>query len=139
MRRAAADDAMTAPQLHRDTGVTRSCRVLVVDDDPLVVAGTAEMLEDLGHQPIEASSGVGALALLGADSAIDVVVTDYAMPGMNGAELAAKIRLGWPHLPVAIISGYAALPGVGGDLPRLNKPYRRGELAALIDSLVLPR
>jgi len=127
---------MTGRRTRRDTGVTRSCRVLVVDDDPLVVAGTAEMLEELGHQAIEASSGLRALAVLNTDPAIDVVVTDYAMPGMNGAELAARIRLAWPHLPVAIISGYAALPGVGAELPRLNKPYRRGDLAALIDSLV---
>jgi CheY-like chemotaxis protein len=117
---------------------TRSCRVLVVDDDPMVVAGTAEMLEDLGHHAVGANSAAVALALLRADPAIDLVVTDYAMPGMTGAELAARIRSAWPHLPVAIISGYPELPDAGIDLPRLSKPYRRSDLAALIERLIAP-
>ncbi|MGE5269933.1 MAG: response regulator [Thiohalocapsa sp.] len=118
----------------------RSCRILVVDDDPVVAAGTAAMLEDLGHVAIECASAEIALQLLHADPDIEVVVTDHAMPGMTGTELAARIRQVWPGLPVAIATGFAELPADPGlDLPRLMKPYRQHELALLLASLVETR
>lgn len=70
---------------------TRSLRVLVVDDDPLVGAGTVAMIEDLGHVAIDAASATRALEILRSEPNIDVVITDYAMPGMNGRQLAAEI------------------------------------------------
>jgi signal transduction histidine kinase len=118
---------------------TRCCRVLVVDDDPIVLAGTAAMLEDLGHVATEASSGESALRLLLSAAGFDLVITDHAMPGMTGTELAARIRGSWPKLPVVIATGYAELPGDGDPgLPRLSKPYRQQELAALVARLVGP-
>ncbi len=71
---------------------TRCCRILVVDDDPIVLAGTAAMLEDLGHIATEVGSAESALRVLLSDANIDLVITDYAMPGMNGTELADRIR-----------------------------------------------
>jgi len=116
---------------------TRSCRVLVVDDDPIVLAGTAAMLEDLGHIATEAESAESALRVLLSDANIDLVITDYAMPGMTGTELAARIRCSWPKLPVVIATGYAELLGDGDPgLPRLSKPYDQQELAALVGRLV---
>jgi signal transduction histidine kinase len=116
---------------------TRCCRVLVVDDDPIVLAGTAAMLEDLGHVATEASSGESALRLLLSAAGFDLVITDHAMPGMTGTELAARIRGSWPKLPVVIATGYAELPSDGDPgLPRLLKPYRQQELAALVARLV---
>src|SRR4249920_2783450 len=101
----------------------RSCRVLVVDDDPIVATGTVAMLEDLGHVATEVPSGDAALQLLGSDMVIDLVITDHAMPGMTGAELATRIRRSWPDLPIVIASGYTELPGDGDlALPRLSKP-----------------
>ena len=64
--------------------------MLLVDDDILVSMGAADMLLDLGHSVTEAQSGAHALKLLETDSPFDVVVTDYAMPGMNGFELAQR-------------------------------------------------
>jgi signal transduction histidine kinase len=116
---------------------TRCCRVLVVDDDPIVLSGTAAMLEDLGHVATEAESAESALRALLSDANFDLVITDHAMPGMTGTELAARIRHSWPALPVAIATGYAELPGDGDPgLPRLSKPYRQQELAALVARLV---
>ena len=89
----------------------RACRVLVVDDDPIVASGTAAMLEDLGHIATEVSSGDAALQLLGSEPAVDLVITDHAMPGMTGTELAAYIRRRWPELPIVIATGYAEIPG----------------------------
>jgi signal transduction histidine kinase len=115
----------------------RPCRILVVDDDPDVSAGTVAMLEDLGHIAIESGSAEGALRLLNSEAEVELVITDHAMPGMTGTELAARIRQIWPHLPVAIATGYAELPSDGGlNLPRLSKPYHQQDLALLLTSLI---
>jgi len=114
-----------------------SCSVLLVDDDPLIAAATAEMLEDLGHVVVEAASGRRALDLLSKGTKVDVVITDHAMPGMMGTELASAIRSQWPELPVILASGYAELPhGEDPGLPRLSKPYQQDELAARIAQVV---
>jgi CheY-like chemotaxis protein len=118
----------------------RSCRVLVVDDDPLVLAGTAGMLEDLGHEVIEANSGEQAVQAVERDTAIELVVTDLSMPGMSGLELARHIREHRRGLPVILASGHMDLPGTAGhDLPRLAKPFRQDDLAALITRVMPPR
>jgi signal transduction histidine kinase len=115
----------------------RACRVLVVDDDPIVAAGTAAMLEDLGHVATEVASGDAALQFLGTEAAIDLVITDHAMPGMTGTELATCIRRRWPELPIVIATGYADIPGESDlALPRLSKPYRQQELAELLAQLI---
>jgi PAS domain S-box-containing protein len=115
----------------------RPCRVLVVDDDPLICAGTADMLEDLGHTVIEASSAARALEALRSGAQVDLVITDHAMPGMTGMELARQIQETWPALPVLLATGYADLPeGEFAGLPRLSKPYRQEELAAQIARLL---
>jgi signal transduction histidine kinase len=114
----------------------RACRVLVVDDDPIVAAGTAAMLEDLGHSAIEAGSAEIALQVLSSVSGIDFVITDHAMPGMTGTDLAERIRRTWPGVPVVLASGYPEVPGDELDLPRLSKPYRQEELARLMASMV---
>ena len=64
-----------------------------------VSMGAADMLLDLGHSVTEAQSGSHALKQLESDGPFDVVVTDYAMPGMNGFELAQRIKAGHPRLP----------------------------------------
>ncbi len=94
---------------------------------------TADILKDLGHRVIEASSASKALQILRSGTEVDVVVTDQAMPGMTGTQLAAAIREVWPGLPVILATGYAELPDEGGaELPRLDKPYGQDSLAAVI-------
>jgi PAS domain S-box-containing protein len=112
------------------------CRVLVVDDDPLVAAGTAMMLEDLGHSASVATSAAEALERLAQDPGLELVLTDHAMPGMTGLELAERLRRERPGLPVALATGYADLAaGISAWLPRLNKPYKQEELGALVRRL----
>jgi CheY-like chemotaxis protein len=107
--------------------------VLLVDDDPMVRDVTLNMLLDLGHDAVAASSALEALDMLGEQRKFDLVITDHAMPGMTGSELARAIRLRWQGMRVLLISGYAMLPsGEDADLPRLSKPYRRKELSASI-------
>ena len=123
----------SAPRLH----AVRSCRVLVVDDDPIVLSGTVAMLEDLGHEVCEAGSAEEALDRLSAEPEVDLVITDHAMPGMSGTDLAKQIRQNWPELPIVIATGYADLPGDGElGLPRLSKPYRQQELAEIVARIV---
>ncbi|HTI88873.1 MAG TPA: response regulator [Alphaproteobacteria bacterium] len=118
-------------------GLRRPCRILIVDDDALIAEGTAAIVEDLGHAPIQVLSGMSALDLLRADPGIDLVLTDHAMPTMTGVELARQVRQFRPNMPIILATGYAELPG-GDDLglPRLNKPYKPEELAAAIQRLM---
>jgi CheY-like chemotaxis protein len=125
---AVAEDAASLPVAAEPA---RPLRVLVVDDDPLILESTGEMLRDLGHDVIEAASAVQALDALQLDAAIDVVITDHAMPGITGTELARAIRRRWPQIPVILATGYADLPvGQDGGLLRLAKPYLQPSLAA---------
>lgn len=117
----------------------RACTVLLVEDDPLVMTATAAMLDDLGHTVLEAASGEAALKILREDPSIDLVVTDYAMPGMTGLELAERIRAEWPPMPILLASGHAELSQrTGLGIPRLAKPFRRDELEHAIASIVTP-
>jgi PAS domain S-box-containing protein len=107
--------------------------ILLVDDDALVVTSTVSMLEDFGHDVIEADSGASALNILQDGRPIDLLITDYSMPKMNGAQLATAARRLRPDLPILIVSGYAELPqGSDLKLPRLGKPYQPEQLAAEI-------
>jgi signal transduction histidine kinase len=110
-----------------------SCTVLAVDDDGLVLTGTVAMLEDLGHTVIAASSGDEALHLVRANDAIDVVVTDHAMPGLTGVQFAEELKTFRPSLPVILATGYAQLTeGAPADLPRLVKPFTQNQLAEAV-------
>jgi CheY-like chemotaxis protein len=98
--------------------------ILVVDDDALIAMNTVDMLESLGHRVLEANSGREALAIIERGETVDAILTDYAMPGMTGVELATRARLLRPGLPVVLATGYSQLPDEGGDdLPRLPKPF----------------
>ena len=126
-----------AAAARNDCAKTRACSILLVDDDPMVAETTVGMLEVLGHRVKVASSGGRALEMLGADTSVDLVITDYAMPGMTGKELAKRIRETRPNLPVVLASGYAELAAQDDSgLPRLDKPYALDKLASVIGAMV---
>lgn len=111
--------------------------ILVVDDDALISMSTVDMLEDLGHDVIETNSGDSALDILKDGRAVDLLITDYSMPRMNGAQLASAARSLRPDLPILLATGYAELPeGSSLDLPRIAKPYQQSQLAAEVAKLV---
>ena len=121
-----------APQSRFD----RKLDILVVDDDVIVLMNAVAMLEDMGHRVYEASSGKAALDIL-ESSAVDLLITDYAMPGLNGTELIEAAACRRPQMKAALVSGYADLPeGVGGSLARLAKPYDDGDLRRLIATVM---
>jgi PAS domain S-box-containing protein len=117
--------------------INRSAVILFVDDDPLIAMSTREMLEDLGHRVIGASSGRHALDILKSEQPIDLMMTDQIMPGMTGIELAEASRQVRPALPILLATGYAELPdGAQLDLPRLAKPYHQDQLRERLDQLL---
>lgn len=111
----------------------RPLTVLAVDDDALVLMNTVLMLEDLGHQTAQAQTGKEALALLESGFVPDIVVTDHAMPGMTGSELATTIKEAFPDIPVILATGYAELPaGADPGTLRLPKPFTQAQLTAAL-------
>jgi CheY-like chemotaxis protein len=120
-----------------EVDAAQRARVLLVDDDVLIAMVTSGMLEDLGHEVIEANSGDAALAALRAGQDVDLMITDFAMPGMNGAQLAEAARRLRPDLPILLATGYAEMPnGSTIELPRLGKPYSQQDLAREIGKLL---
>jgi signal transduction histidine kinase/CheY-like chemotaxis protein len=112
---------------------TSKITVLIVDDDPLISMSTALMVEDMGHAVVEVNSGGHALDVLRDGRDIDLLITDFSMPKMNGAELAAAAKSICPQLPVLLATGYADLPiGTDPGLPRIGKPYQQDQLASAI-------
>lgn len=107
--------------------------VLAVDDDALVLMNTVIMLEDLGYEVIEASSGAEALARLD-EHEVDLLLTDHAMPQMSGAELTDAVRERHPGLQVILATGFLELPNEStfANLPKLMKPFSMEQLQAAI-------
>ncbi|MDO9714562.1 response regulator, partial [Paracraurococcus lichenis] len=81
-------------------------RVLLVDDDPLVLRVLRAQLEEAGHAVTAVGSGVAALAALNDDGAVDLLVTDLSMPGMDGRELIRAAQARRPGLPAVLLTGY---------------------------------
>jgi signal transduction histidine kinase len=114
--------------------------VLVVDDDAAVRQVTVEMARDLGCEVAQATGGEQALALLGdLTSMPTLILLDYAMPGMNGLQLARALRERGIRAPIALITGYAELSE--SDIAEaqlaglLRKPFTIGELHGLLVQL----
>jgi signal transduction histidine kinase/ActR/RegA family two-component response regulator len=113
----------------------RKLSVLLVDDEDLVRFATAEMVRELGHRVTDVGSGVEALEQLRQGLEVDVVITDYKMPRMDGAQLAQQIGETRPSVPVLIITGYTGVSGDALNLPRLAKPFGQAEIAAALANL----
>jgi signal transduction histidine kinase/CheY-like chemotaxis protein len=118
----------------------KTAAVLLVEDEELVRIGTTDMLTDIGYVVIQVGSSAEAInTLRDANQTIDVMVADYLMPGMNGADLAIEAARLRPGLPVLLVSGNpAAVDKAGSRLPRLAKPFRQADMAAEIARLIAP-
>jgi|GEM_PF-180505 len=109
--------------------------ILVVDDDLDMRRMLVASLETLGYRVLEAADGSAGLAALAAGNP-DLLMVDFAMPGMNGAEVAKAARERQPDLPIVFASGYAetaAIESVAGhNVPVLRKPFRLDDLQAIV-------
>jgi CheY-like chemotaxis protein len=108
--------------------------ILVVEDDALMRKFVVGQIEDLGYKVISAANGTEALALVDRGAEVDLLFTDFIMPGPSGRQLAQEITRRKPSLRVLYTSGYAQNAVVHrGQLDPgaalLNKPYRKADLA----------
>jgi CheY-like chemotaxis protein len=115
--------------------MTPSATVLVIDDDADVRRFLTDSLDALGYRVAEAENGLVGLRAL--ESILpDVMVVDFAMPGMNGAEVAKAAWARLPNLPIVFASGYANTAAIeevaGADNPVLRKPFRVDDLRTAI-------
>jgi PAS domain S-box-containing protein len=129
--------AVPADQPPETPARMRPLTILAVDDDALILMNTAAMLEDMGHKVLEASSAEEALRIFRERLEIDVIITDYAMPGLTGAQLAAAVRGERPGIPVILATGYGELPApVEQPILRLAKPFGEAELQRAVTEIM---
>ena len=137
--RAAADELSAAPgRLEPLAAVAANTTILVVDDDSAVREITVSLLRELGYGILEAGSGASALSMLADRADIDLLLVDYAMPGMSGLETATRARAMRPNLPCMYVTGYAdlaALREVGGQSV-VQKPFVGDELARKVQAVL---
>jgi signal transduction histidine kinase/ActR/RegA family two-component response regulator len=135
----ATEAAWDASETASDAVTQGSARakILFVDDDLLIAGSTVALLEDLGHEVTEVHSAKAALRLLDEGLPADLLITDHAMPGMTGAELAREVRQQRPELPILLATGFAEFKDVEvSDVARLAKPYTQAEMADQIARLL---
>lgn len=130
-----ADSEEAAP---RGTG---DRTILVVEDEERVRSSTVETLRELGYRVIGTGAGQQALALFTSGAAIDLVLSDIVMPGMNGPELVARVKKFAPDIPVLFMSGYSpelfgTRPALQDDVELLTKPFTRDQLARRVAHLL---
>jgi CheY-like chemotaxis protein len=110
--------------------------ILLVDDDPDVRSVTSMMLSSLGYSVVEAENGDEALRKI--DPAIELVLTDFAMPNMTGAELAEIVKRDHPGLPIMFITGFADIDILDVDQQLIvQKPYKEEELARKLANVLM--
>ena len=134
----AEERSPSAPAIaaHKDAP---DARILLVDDDHAVREVTSITLRDLGYTVVEAGSGGAALDILAREPTIDLLIIDFAMPGMSGAEVARQARAKRPTLPILFITGFAdraALAGVS-ETHIVGKPFVNDELATKLRTVLV--
>jgi signal transduction histidine kinase/ActR/RegA family two-component response regulator len=120
----------TVPARPSAAEVARGSTILLIDDDNAVREVTRAILHELGYKVLEAGSGGAALDLIEREPKIDLMIADFAMPGMNGAEVARLAQAKRPTLPVLFVTGFAdrtALAGIG-EAQIISKPFMDDEL-----------
>lgn len=123
-----AADPLSSPKSEVASQPRRTV-ILLVDDEQVVRHATADMLREIGHEVIEAASATAALKLVDERPDIELIMTDYLMPGMRGSELIEKAREIRPHLKTVLITGYARMTADQPGVVRLAKPFRASDLA----------
>ena len=119
----------------------RPARILIVEDDDFVRESMVSSLEALGHQVTQAADGAAGLRALEA-AAPELLITDYLMPGITGAELMERARALYPELPMIIATGYADMKAIEqalGDGLVLRKPFQLAELALSVERALASR
>ncbi len=134
-----ADSAPIAEAASPDAGgvAARTGRILLVDDDASVRVSISAILEEFGHAVVEATGGAEALEILARDRQFDLLIVDFAMPVMNGSQLAAEVTKLWPEAPILFATGYvendALRPWSDLGYRTVQKPFSARDLAAAVE------
>jgi CheY-like chemotaxis protein len=115
--------------------------VLLVEDDPSVRLLIGEVLSELGYRAIEASDANAAIKVLESSQAIDMMISDVGLPGMNGRQLAEVVREYHATVPILFVTGYAENAAIradflGTNMAVISKPFQFEELAAKIGEML---
>ena len=131
--------ALPAPASHSPAG--KGEVVLVVEDEPVVRNIVLEVLHQLGYQALEAYSGEAGLEVLGSGQAIDLLVSDIGLPGLNGRLLADAAKELHPGIKVLLMTGYAASAALADGflapgMELITKPFTVQALALRIREMI---
>ena len=135
----AASAAPSEPAPQTESAEATPLRIMVVEDDPRVLRATLAALATLGHAGIACDHPGKAAALLAADPAIALILSDVLMPDMSGPEMVAALGEAVADTPVIFVTGFAGDKGTAAQLsghPLLRKPFTVAQLAAAIDKAV---
>lgn len=130
----------------RSVGHQRRCHVMLVDDEPEVLAVLAAGLREHGHSVVAAGGGLEALGAFAADPSIELLVTDLSMPGIDGLKLIEEVRRLRPGLPAVLVTGFVAeaedvleQAAEAGPMAVLRKPVTAEMLSVRLSALLLPQ
>ena len=134
---AKADQAVEAETIVEGSGQT----VLLVEDDPEVRLLVRDVLHELSYRTIEAERADEAIGVLASAAAIDLMVSDVGLPGMNGRQLADVARRHRPDLPILFVTGYAENAAIragflGTGMAMIGKPFAIDTLAAKVAEMI---
>lgn len=119
-------------------------RILLVDDEPIIIQSIGKFLIEIGHDVAYANDGVNALALLDEDEGFDLIVSDIRMPRIDGLEFLRLARLRSPAVPVLLMTGFGDEGTVleafhQGACDYMKKPIKLGDLLACIKRLEMQK
>lgn len=138
-----AQAVAAAPRQPRPAEAERRCHVLLVDDEPEVLAVLAAGLRDRGHRVVPAGGGLEALGAITDDPTFDLLVTDLSMPGIDGLKLIEEARRLRPGLPAVLVTGFVAeaedeleQAAEAGPMAVLRKPVTAEAISGRITALL---
>jgi signal transduction histidine kinase/CheY-like chemotaxis protein len=133
-------DVQASQQAAEPAIASAGLRILVVEDDPRVLASTINALEELGHNPIPCDDPVNAAALLARHGAVDLIISDVLMPRQTGPEMIAALRPIFPDVAVLFVTGFAGESATSefGDHQVLRKPFTLAGLERAVIAAMAP-
>ncbi len=112
--------------------------ILIVDDELETLRLYREILMDMGHRVITEADGGSALLSVHNSTKVDLVITDYKMPGMNGLEFVTALKRKMPALPVIMLTAHVSIDAylqsrIAGVYEYVNKPVRKDEFERIVN------